>query len=228
MTTQSLLLLLIPVAYLAGSIPFGLLVGLSRGIDPRKSGSGNIGATNVGRLLGMKYFGYVFALDFLKGMLPMAAASLILSRELAAAERSAMLNLLHLLIGFAAISGHMFSCFLRFTGGKGVATSAGVAFGLYPFFTFAALIALTVWAMIYGITKYVSLASIIAAIVFPFAFVGMGMIQGWDVFGRQLPLLIFSSLVAVMIVVRHRSNIARLLSGTESHFTGASKPNTEG
>lgn len=218
-----MLLALIPVAYVLGAIPFGLIVGRMKGIDPRTAGSGNIGATNIGRLLGMKYFAIVFTLDLLKGMAPMAVASILLAQQGPAAERGAVMNLLHLLIGFAAICGHMFSCFIGFKGGKGVATSAGVAMGLYPFFTFAGLAALAVWSLVYGITRYVSLASIIAAVVFPLAFVGIGLIEGWDVLGKHLPLLVFASLVTVMILVRHRSNISRLRAGTESHFTGKSK-----
>lgn len=224
MTTQSMLITLIPAAYFAGSIPFGLIVGRAKGVDPRKSGSGNIGATNVGRLLGMKYFALVFTLDMLKGMLPMVAGSIILAHDGLAGERSVTLNMLHLLIGFAGICGHMFSCFLRFTGGKGVATSAGVALGLYPFFTFAGFVAIAVWGVLYAATRYVSLASIVAAIVFPLAFVALGFALGWEPFGRQIPLLIFAALVAVMIVYRHRSNIARLRSGTESQFSGKAAP----
>lgn len=217
MTPQAILCCLIPIAYLTGSIPFGLIVGKAKGIDPRTAGSGNIGATNVGRLLGFKYFLLVFFLDLFKGMTPMVVASYVLASE----DRSAILNLLHLLIGFAAIAGHMFSIFLGFKGGKGVATSAGVALGLYPFFTLAGLAGLVIWGIIFGITRYVSLASMIAALAFPLAYIGIGQYKGWQVFSpAQLPLLIFASLVAVMIVVRHRSNIARLKAGTESRFTG--------
>ncbi len=216
MTTQTILLLLIPIAYLAGSIPFGLLVGRAKGIDPRTAGSGNIGATNLGRLLGLKFFFIVFVLDLLKGLLPMAAASWVLSRDGAAADRSAMVNLLHLLIGFAGICGHMFSVFLRFTGGKGVATSTGVALGLYPFFTVAGLGAMTVWIVVFVAFRYVSLASIVGAAAFPLTFIIIGRLNGWDPFGRQLPLLLFAILVTVLIVVRHRSNIARLRAGTEN------------
>lgn len=216
MTTQIILLLLIPIAYLAGSIPFGLIVGRANGIDPRTAGSGNIGATNVGRLLGLKYFFIVFFLDLLKGLLPMAAASWVLSREGPAADRTAMVNFLHLLIGFACICGHMFSIFLKFTGGKGVATSTGVALGLYPFFTAAGLGALVVWIVVFLLFRYVSLASIIASAAFPITFVIIGQTNGWDPFGRQLPLLLFAIFVTIMIVVRHRSNIARLRAGTEN------------
>jgi acyl phosphate:glycerol-3-phosphate acyltransferase len=219
MTTQAILLLLIPIAYLAGSIPFGLIVGRAKGIDPRTAGSGNIGATNLGRLLGLKYFFIVFILDLLKGLLPMAAASWVLCREGPAGDRTALVNVLHLLIGLASICGHMFSMFLKFTGGKGVATSTGVALGLYPFFTVAGLGAMAVWIVVFMPLRYVSLASIIAAAAFPVTFVVVGRINGWDPFGHQLPLLLFSILVAVLIVVRHRSNIARLRAGTENRIS---------
>jgi glycerol-3-phosphate acyltransferase PlsY len=216
MTTQMILLLLIPIAYLAGSIPFGLIVGKAKGIDPRTAGSGNIGATNLGRLLGLKYFFIVFILDLLKGLLPMAAASWVLSRGGPAADRTAMANILHLLIGFACICGHMFSIFLKFTGGKGVATSTGVALGLYPFFTVAGLAAAAVWLLVFLAFRYVSLASMIASAAFPLTFILIGRLNGWDPFGRQLPLLLFAMLVTALIVIRHRSNIARLRAGTEN------------
>src|SRR5882724_11865333 len=133
MTTAQQLLILIPTAYLLGSIPFGLIVGLAKGIDPRKSGSGNIGATNVGRLLGGRFFALVFSLDLLKGLLPMLAAAWVVRRHTTPPD--ATLYCLWILVGFATICGHMFSCFLRFKGGKGVATSIGVVFGLYPYYT---------------------------------------------------------------------------------------------
>src|SRR2546421_8078929 len=103
------LTILIPLAYLIGSIPFGLLVGLAKGIDPRKAGSGNIGATNVARLLGGKYFALVFSLDLLKSLLPMLAAYIILRRaHLTSAQLDSKLLLAWLLVGFSAIVGHMF------------------------------------------------------------------------------------------------------------------------
>src|SRR5688572_7294538 len=148
MTAAQTLLILILIAYLVGSIPFGLLVGLSRGIDVRTSGSGNIGATNVARLLGKRYFFVVFALDMAKSLVPMAIASWIVSR-IPEAERDWRLYLLWLLVGFAAVIGHMFSVFLRFKGGKGVATSAGVVIGLYPYFTLAGLIVIGVFVVVF-------------------------------------------------------------------------------
>src|SRR5438552_15445688 len=114
MTPQHLLLILIPIAYLIGSIPFGLIVGLSKGVDPRQAGSGNIGATNVGRLLGGKFFALVFTLDLLKGLLPMLAAGWIVRRinSSGSAMDPRALYCLSLLVGFAAICGHVFTTFL--------------------------------------------------------------------------------------------------------------------
>src|ERR1043165_2112797 len=105
------LLTLVAIAYVVGSIPFGLLVGLSKGVDPRKAGSGNIGATNVGRLLGGKFFALVFVLDLFKGMLPSLAASWVVYRHGQASGGMVgwEVNLLWLLVGFAAVTGHMFS-----------------------------------------------------------------------------------------------------------------------
>src|SRR3954447_7223595 len=166
MTTVQELLTLLPVAYLMGSVPFGLIVGLAKGIDPRKAGSGNIGATNVGRLLGGKFFGLVFTLDFLKGLLPCLVASWIVRRHAGAPDTS--IYLLWLAIGFATILGHMFSAFLKFKGGKGVATSAGVMVGIFPDYTLAAAVVLLVWGVSFGITRIVSLSSMLGAVAFPF------------------------------------------------------------
>src|ERR1051325_11375065 len=112
MTTQEQLIALIAGAYVAGSIPFGLIVAKAKGIDPRKAGSNNIGATNVGRLLGGKYFALVFSLDMLKGLIPTAVAAWLLHTQTLAITDF----ILWLLVGFAPIAGHMFSVFLKFTG----------------------------------------------------------------------------------------------------------------
>jgi len=212
-------LLLIPLAYLLGSVPFGLLVGKAKGIDPRTAGSGNIGATNLGRLLGGRYFALVFTLDWLKGFLPMIAAAFIfLHHDLTTRE-----YLLWLLVGFAAIFGHLFSAFLNFKGGKGVATSCGVMLGLFPYFTIPGLIAAVLWGIIFQIWRYVSLASIIAACAFPLIYIAVGLALGWPVFGAQLPLLAFAILIALMITLRHRGNITRLRAGTENRFARKSR-----
>lgn len=216
-TAQMWLVGLMVIAYLLGSIPFGLIVGLSKGVDPRTAGSGNIGATNVGRLLGGKFFALVFLLDMLKSLLPMAAASAIV-HGIAHPPYAPLTYLLWLLVGFAAILGHIFPIFLGFKGGKGVATSLGAALGLWPFFTLPGLIAGGAWLIIFLIWRYVSLASIIASAIYPLAYVLIGLLSGWPVFQHQLPLLVFSLLVCAMVVLRHRSNIARLRAGTEHAF----------
>lgn len=210
--------LLIVCAYVLGSIPFGLFVGKANGIDPRTAGSGNIGATNVGRLLGKKFFFIVFFLDLLKSFVPMVAASLLLAHL---TERNRLDFTLALCVGAAAVIGHMFSVFLKFKGGKGVSTSAGVVLGLIPYYTLSGALAITVFVIVFKLSRYVSLGSMIAAISFPLIYMGMGMWMRWPIFGEQLPLLVFGAFIALMIVYRHRTNISRLLAGTENRFTSA-------
>lgn len=214
MNTTVWLLILIPIAYLLGSIPFGLIVGLSRGVDPRKAGSGNIGATNVGRLLGGRFFAIVFTLDLLKGLSPMLAGAYVLHGQ----AHSSVEMLLWLLIAAAAIAGHMFSVFLKFKGGKGVATTLGAALGVWPYYTLPALVAAGIFVLVFLTTRIVSIGSIVAAIAFPVALIGVGLWMHWDILGAQLPLLIFSILIASLIVYRHRENIRRLLGGKEHAF----------
>ena len=214
MSTHSILLVLIPVAYLLGSIPFGLIVGLMKGIDPRKAGSGNIGATNVGRLLGGRFFALVFSLDLLKGLLPMLAGAVVLH----GGAHSQKEYVLWLLIGLAAIAGHMLSIFLSFKGGKGVATGVGVALGVFPYYTLPALVAVLAFLGVFVLTRIVSLSSIVGAIVLPIAYILLGLLMDWDILDKQLPLLIFAVLLSGLIVYKHRGNIARLRAGTENRF----------
>jgi len=205
-------------AYLAGSVPFGLIVGLVKGKDPRLSGSHNIGATNVGRILGGRYFVLVFLLDMFKGLLPMLGAWWAMAHRNGAAPGS-MDYLLWMLVGLAAIAGHMFSLFLGFKGGKGVATSAGVILGLFPYFTYPALVVVAAFAISFFFSRIVSLSSMVAAAVFPAAYLAIGLLLGWPLM-RQWPLGFFSLLVAVMILYKHRENIARLRAGTEKGMRG--------
>lgn len=217
--SHAILLGLIPPAYLLGSIPFGLIVAKTHGVDPRKAGSGNTGATNVGRLLGGRFFAIVFALDLLKGLVPMVSAGAALRWADATPRAYGPLDYtLWLLVGFAAILGHMCSPFLKFKGGKGVATSAGVVLGLFPYYTAAGLVALIVWAVLFRLTRYVSVASISASGAFVVAYLTIALVAGWPVFGAQWPLMLFACLVVAMIVFKHRSNLARLRAGTENRF----------
>jgi glycerol-3-phosphate acyltransferase PlsY len=210
-TTAQKLLALAPIAYLLGSIPFGLMIGLARGVDPRKAGSGNIGATNVGRLLGGRFFALVFVLDLLKGLLPTLAASWLVH-----GKSSAAINGAWLLVGFAAIAGHRFSLFLKFKGGKGVATSAGVMLGIWPYFTLAALGAIAAFGVTFALSRIVSLSSMVGAASFPLSLIAAGAFMKWNILSHdRWPLLAFALLVAVMVILKHRGNIARLRAGTE-------------
>ncbi len=228
-------LVVFPLAgYLAGSIPFGFLAGRVRGVDLRKAGSGNIGATNAGRVLGKKWGIGVFILDVLKGVAPVLAVGLWLPREtvrtiaasdgvaatVAFVEVPAQLGLsLWLLTAFAVIAGHVWPVWLRFKGGKWVATSLGVVLAIYPFFTWPGLIALAAWVGVVLASRYVSLASIVAAIAFPVSLLTMSLAIGQEwAPARIWPLLVFAAVMAALVVWRHRSNVARLLKGTESRI----------
>lgn len=190
----------IAAAYLLGAVPFGLLIGKLKGIDIRQHGSGNIGATNVLRVLGKPLGITTFILDALKGFVPSFVFPLLVQGALDP-------GVLSVLGGAAAILGHNFPVFLGFKGGKGVATSAGVLIGIAPL---AALIGLGAWAVLFFSFRYVSLASILAAAV-----VGIG---GWWIYpgNRLLPAVL--SVLSTLVILRHRANITRLLNGTESRF----------
>jgi glycerol-3-phosphate acyltransferase PlsY len=219
---QKTLLAVVPAAYLLGSVPFGLLVGLARGVDVRRAGSGNIGATNVGRLLGGKFFALVFVLDLLKSLVPMLVAGAVVRFR----ADSALTYLFWLGVGFAAVLGHMFSLFLRFRGGKGVATSTGLVLGLWPYYTLPGLIAVAVFGVAFWRTRIISVGSLLGATAFPIAYVLLGLARGWPVFGLQWPLLVFAAVVAGLIVYKHRGNLARLRAGTEPRFER--RPGTNG
>jgi glycerol-3-phosphate acyltransferase PlsY len=208
---EEFLIALIPGAYLIGSIPFGLIVGLAKGVDPRKAGSGNIGATNVGRLLGTKFFFIVFLLDLLKGAIPTLTAGWALNFTV----ENRTTCLLWVLVAFAALVGHMASIFLKFKGGKGVATSAGMMLGIFPYFTYPGLAGMALWAVVFFVFRYISVASIVGALAFPIFYILAGVAWHWPLAGSQIPFLIFAWLVPAMIIIKHRGNITRLRSGTE-------------
>lgn len=209
MTSSALDYLLAPViGYLLGSCPNGYLVSRARGIDIRQHGSGNIGATNVLRVLGKKWGYLVFALDALKGFAAVRIAFAIGSASLIGDTQR---DLVGIVAGLACILGHTFPVWLGFRGGKGVATSAGVLLGLMPIAVFSVL---AVWLLLFQITKYVSVASIGAALALPLfviAYLRFGMLTGAS-------LLPFSILIGGVVVWRHRSNMQRLLQGKEQRF----------
>jgi glycerol-3-phosphate acyltransferase PlsY len=203
-------------AYLIGSIPFGVIIAKTHGRDLRAIGSGNIGATNVARALGRRW-GYIcFALDVLKGLVPMLTYGVLAVPYIAETVRGPLLTTGWLLVGVAAIVGHIFPLYLGFKGGKAVSTSFGVALGLWPYFTICALIAFAVWVATVLIWRYISLASICAALVFPVALViGILVEPRWHA-ATLWPLLIAATLIPLLVIVRHRENIQRLRAGTES------------
>ena len=203
--------ILIIGAYLLGSIPFGVLIARAHGKDLRAIGSGNIGATNLARAVGRKWAYVCFLLDAAKGLVPMLAAGVIRSAEPAVVELA-----LTLMVGCAAILGHVFPVYTGFKGGKGVATSFGVALGLWPYFTLCSLISFGVWVVVILVSRYVSLASIIAAGMFPIVLVlAVSLAPSWG-FGNLWPLVAAAVAIPVMVVMRHRRNIKRLINGTES------------
>jgi len=191
----------IVAAYLLGAVPFGLLIGKLKGIDIRKHGSGNIGATNVLRVLGKPLGIFTFILDALKGFLP----AFFFPGLIAGTPGDPVLSVL---CGAAAILGHNFPVFLGFKGGKGIATSAGVLLGIA---WQAALIGVGIWAAIFFITRYVSLASILAAAAVA--------ASGWWLYrDSHIILPIVLTVLGLLAILRHKANIVRLLNGTENRF----------
>jgi len=206
-------ILLILFAWFCGSLPFGYWMGKWHGIDIRLHGSGNIGATNVLRVLGKKAGIPVFALDMLKGLLPVLLASWWLNSKGVIGNSVAVVTVL---CAAAAVLGHSFTFWLAFKGGKGVATSAGALLGLAPW---ALVVALIAWLLVFFTTRYVALASIVSAVVLPIAMaVIMTLEHKWN-----MVLLGLGIVLGVLVVVRHRANIQRLLQGKENRFTKKEK-----
>ncbi len=202
--------LLLPLTYLLGSVSFAWLAARAKGIDLRQHGSGNLGATNAGRVLGRKWFFLIFVADLAKGLIPVLIALALVDAGNAHAT-------LPVLTAACAILGHSFTCFHGFKGGKAVATSLGVLIGLV--YIAAAItfgIWVLVWALCYAVFRIkasdaVGPASVVAALVMPFAHL-VTFPAPWAVL--NLPLTIFLFLVSALVIVRHRSNIAKLLGKT--------------
>lgn len=193
-------------SYLLGAVPFGVLIARSQGADLSKVGSGNIGATNVKRALGLKWALLVFALDVLKGFAPVFAARYVDTHPW-----------MWYLVGLAAIAGHCASPFLKFKGGKGIATSLGMVFAASPLVAAAGFV---VFLLCLVISRYVSMSSIIA--------VGCSVIVA--VVLKDWAYVAVGSLLFVFVLYTHRANIQRLMNGTENRFDfkkGPSKPTGE-
>ena len=234
-------------AFLLGSIPFGLLIAKAKGIDIRQHGSGNIGATNVLRVVGKKYGITCLLLDALKGFIPVFLAVNLIRNAgrhqqlqidgleswaiVMPAGKAMLVQSLQILTGLAAILGHNYSPWVGFRGGKGIATSAGVIIGLAPA---VIVLLIIVWGVVFAISRYVSVASIVAAACLPLI-VHMGsrfhhvnndksLPTLWEAGTWNKPLLIFSIVIAILAIWKHRGNIQRLRQGTENRFQRKPKP----
>jgi acyl phosphate:glycerol-3-phosphate acyltransferase len=192
-----------------GSIPFGYLAGRIAGIDIRRCGSGNVGATNVIRTLGKGYGYPVFVTDFLKGFAAVKMSMLIATRLQPEWNSPEMFGIV---AAISSVIGHSFPVWLHFKGGKGVATSAGALFGLAPV---AALIGAAVWILTFALTRYVSVASVAAAAALPIII----LIITWLRQTAGKSLFYLSVCLAALVIWRHRSNLSRLVRGTEARFT---------
>ncbi len=207
-------------AYLLGSIPTGYLVAKAKGIDIRAVGSGNIGATNVFRILGKGPGIFVLLADALKGFVAVVfLPMLVLGKPGCCCERS-LTTTFELIAGISAILGHNYTCWLKFKGGKGIATTAGVFLALTPI---GLGIAFGVWLMVFGLSRYVSLASIAAAAALPLA---IGFEQHHHQQQGGISLLVISAVLAALAIYKHKANIQRLLAGTESRV-GQKKEETQ-
>lgn len=209
-------------AYLLGAIPFGLIIGLSKGVDIRQHGSKNIGATNCGRVVGKGWGQLCLMLDILKGFVP----TLVYGQWLFPAEATAAAYGWWLAVALAAVLGHLFPVYLGFKGGKGVATTIGVGLGIWPYFTVAMLVSVAAYLIVRYAIGFVSLGSLTLAIVFPIALgvymaiAGLALSVGW-------PLLAVALTLTVLIIVRHKENIRRLLRGEELAVNPSQPPAAE-
>jgi len=208
------------LAYLSGSVSYALLLGKMRGVDIREHGSGNVGATNAGRVLGRKWGVLCFVLDVLKGAVPVALAGWWMGwmgHAHASDDGSTVWQWQWLAVAVAGVLGHVFPIWLKFKGGKGVATGFGVLLGFYPMLTWPVLLGALTWAIFAKLFRYVSLASMVAAVMLPIYLIAITLVRQQSV-ETILPLLVVTGLMALLVVVRHTANIKRLLAGTESRL----------
>ena len=190
-------------AYLLGSIPTGFLVARLKGIDIRTVGSGNIGATNALRILGKPAGIFVLLMDALKGWLAVGPLTLLITLALSLPQGGVVGETSSIVAGIGAILGHNYTCWLGFKGGKGIATSAGVLLALVPW---ALLIIFLTWIVVFASTRYVSLGSLAASAVLPFA--------SW-LTHESLAKVIITGAMGALAIYKHKGNIQRLLAGTE-------------
>lgn len=209
-TTSVILVLICLISYLIGAIPWGYLIGKRHGVDIRKLGSRNIGATNVTRVIGKWNGRLCFILDFLKGFIPVLVVTVLLQNKYI----NDPYRITQMAAALCAVLGHMFPVYLWFRGGKGVATAAGALLALAPF---AFIIAGIVWVAVYLLSRYVSLASLSAAVVLPVCATLISWL-GRPNYYHSPYVLAFLYFLSVLTILRHSANIKRLINGTESKF----------
>ena len=212
----------IVLAYASGSVPMGVLIARRRGVDIRLQGSGNPGATNVGRVLGRRFGILCFVLDALKGAVPVLLSGWIAGvLGLGATGLTSVVAWSWLGVACASILGHCFSPFLGFRGGKGVATGFGSVLAMWPIMTIPAIAAFLVWGLVLGLTRLMSLASIVGALVLPATVLAMALgLEGRASWTGVVPFLVVTSSIAALVVFRHRDNIRRLRAGAEARVGG--------
>jgi len=194
------------LAYLVGSIPTGFLVAKARGVDIRKVGSGNIGATNVLRTLGRTAGSLVLLADGMKGWAAVALLPDVVFAIFGIPHNTARREYYEILAGFSVVLGHNYTCWLHFKGGKGIATSAGVLAALVPL---ALVIVVCLWIVVFALTRYVSVVSMSASFALPFA--------TW-LTHQSSSRVIVTACMGALAIYKHRPNIERLMKGTESRF----------
>ncbi len=212
-------------SYLLGSVPFGLLIGLAKGVDIRQSGSGNVGATNAGRVLGKSWGLLCFVLDVFKGLGPTLGYGIWagLAGITTTTPGNGTLNALAwMAVAAAAVFGHVFPIWLKFKGGKGVATGLGVLLGFWPVLTLPGVAAGLIWVAMVKLKGYVSLASVVASGVLPILAVISGLC--WKREPGEIAVYAgVCAVLAILIAVRHRGNLSRLRAGTEPKAGWATK-----
>jgi len=207
-----LLAAVLAVAYLFAAIPWGLLIGRLKGIDIREHGSGNIGATNVRRVLGKKWGRLCFLLDFLKGLLPILAVQYLIRKEMITDPW----QLTEALTALVCVLGHIASVYIKFQGGRGISTTFGIMLALAPW---SLVLAALIWGGVFYTSRYVSLASIAATGMLPFLALVLSLT---DIQKLTLPVMLLLFVLALLTVYKHRSNIQRLRDGTENRFARSS------
>ena len=205
-----ILLVIFLISYLLGAIPWGFIIGKLKGVDIREHGSKNIGATNVTRIIGKRWGVLCFFIDFLKGLLPVLLVKTLFPSTFFLTPSLVSIAIILSVLG--TVIGHMYPIYLGFKGGKGVSTGAG---GLVAITPYAVICGLLIWVLTFKISKFVSLASITAAvsvaiISFIFSYTGL--------YNIDTTLLCFIVFISLMAVYKHKSNIKRLIDGTENSF----------